>query len=184
MDIRDLQNIGWSNKPKRSKFSVDLIWCLIVGGVVSLLTLFVMANFGCSASRTIAEEANKVQNNAVAIKGDARAIKDANAIVRAKVPVTQPAVKMALATIDSKADDIDAKSGEISTSIDTVTVELTKVQDVVPVWLTTLKYGLVVILFLGILFVMWRLNLFLIIERGIQLISTGLHALLGKFMGA
>lgn len=166
------------------RFSIDLIWCLIVGGLTALFTLFVMVNFGCSASKTIAEEANKVQNNAVAIKGDAKAIKDANAVVRAKVPVTQPAVKVALATIDSKADDIDAKSGEISTSIDTVTVELTKVQDVVPVWLTTLKYGIVVVGFLAILFVMWRLNLFLIIESVIQFLSTGLHNLIGKFLGA
>lgn len=166
------------------RFSVDLIWCFIVGVLVALGTLFLMVNFGCSASRTIAEEANKIQTNSMDIKADAGAIKAANAVVRANVPTTKPVVQTALATIDSKADEITTKASDISTSVDTVTVELTKVQDVVPVWLTTLKYGIVVVGLLVCLFVMWRLNLFVMIESGIQFLSTGLHTVLGKIMGA
>lgn len=166
------------------RFSIDVIWCVLTGGLIALFTFLVLANFGCSATKVIANEANKIQVNSVAITGDAHDIKAANAVVRAKVPVTQPAVKTALATIDAKADDIAAKAGEISTSVDTVTVALTKVQDVTPVWVTTVKYGLMVALLIVVVFVMWRLNLFLLIESGIQFLITWFHTILGKFLGA
>lgn len=168
------------------KRSFDLIFCILTGGITSIVIFLVllMLAAGCSATKKIAEEVNKVRTNATEIKQDTGVIKQNTAVVRQKVGTTQPVVAQALNTIDQRADSINAKADGIVASADSVTATLPQVQDRTPYWLTVLKWFFVALVVLAVLFIGWRLYIFEFVGKAFQSFMTWGHGVLGKWMGA
>jgi hypothetical protein len=96
--------------------------------VLLLLTLVVFAN-GCSPVERIAGNTNVIRQDAQALIDHGNAIKDAEVVDRAT-------------RIDENAADIH--------------VQLTKVQDITPAWLSTLKWWGIAVAVGGIAFLVWQ----------------------------
>ena len=96
--------------------------------VLLLLTLAVFAN-GCSPVERIAGNTNVIRQDAQALIDHGNAIKDAEVVDRAT-------------RIDENAADIH--------------VQLTKVQDITPAWLSTLKWWGIAVAVAGIAFLVWQ----------------------------
>lgn len=144
-----------------------VIWTLIA--FFAGFCLFALA--GCSATKQIATAASKVTADANDIRTE---------VVGAKHELaasTQPAVVAAVTThlnkIDTDATDIQKNGAAIA-------IADSQVQDVVPYWEQILKWGLVALVVVGVIFVIWRLNGFILIENGLQVVST----FLGRIIGA
>lgn len=121
---------------------------------------------GCSATETISKLAEGIRSNATGIRADVSTarqnLKDGKL----------PEVDANLVAIDSKAQAIEKSSSEIQT-------ELTHVQDRVPYWLSTIKWVAGALVGVILLFLAWRLNLLIMLEKFIQWLVTLGAKLLG-----
>lgn len=135
-----------------------LFWVLILTLLLGLA--------GCSAKKDISQRVNNVRNAA----GDIRKqVQDANVNLDAG---NIPAAKQNLTTIDGSAAAIQQEA-------DAVQNRLPDVEDRVPYWAKLLKWGLMTVAIGGVIFVMWRFNLFLVIEKAIQGIVTWVAKIAG-----
>jgi len=96
---------------------------------VSKLWLLAMVLAGCSPVERIAGNTNVIRQDAQALIDHGNAIKDAEVVDRAT-------------RIDENAADIH--------------VQLTKVQDITPAWLSTLKWWGIAVAVAGIAFLVWQ----------------------------
>jgi len=138
-----------------------------VAVIITFIILMVVSCSGCSAAKAIAAEANKVRQNATDIRTEVVTAKDA--LQNGDVAV-----------VEESLNEIDGKAVEIQGSVDKLQEKVTQVQDRVPYWMSLLKYGFITAIFGGVLFLMWRFNLFLLAEKVgqsiINLIAKGLGA--------
>lgn len=161
------------NKKTSTKSGTETIGSAIMWTLLGYVTAFIVLMLilllcsGCSAVKKIADETNKVRQNATDIRTEVVTAKDA--LHRGD----DPAVEASLDVIDGKAVNIQA-------SADTVQKEITQVVDKVPYWMRLLKATIVFLSICGVIFLMWRFNLFLIAEKAIQ----GFVNLVAKWIGA
>ena len=131
-----------------------------------LLVLVFCVVAGCSAIKKVATAATRINTEATEIRSD---------VVLAKEALQNndlPAVGEELDSIDGHAENIQA-------AVAVMQKELTQVQDKVPYWQNMVKWVAVSAAVLGCLFLLWRVNGLLLLERGIQGVITFVAKLLG-----
>jgi hypothetical protein len=114
---------------------------------------------GCSAAKAIAKAAVEINTDATGIREE---------VVAAK----QDLKAGDIAAVDKHLDVIDGKAKHVQETIATVQKNLPGVQDTVPYWLVVLKWGIIATVILAVIFLLWRLDAFIGIEKGIQSVVT------------
>jgi hypothetical protein len=141
---------------------------LVVFYAVLIVVLLMM---GCSAATRIAGSATIAHDAATDIRTE---------VVGAKQALGNNDPE----AVDKHLDTIDGKAVEIQNAASTIHKAVTQVQDVVPWWASILKWGIIASIVGGVVFVLWRVNAFIILEKAIQVVATWIHGKIGKFLGA
>lgn len=126
----------------------------------------ILASAGCSATQQISDAASSIRKDAQHIRDEVKAAKDANAAGDKKA-------------VDDHLNNIDKDASHIVTTTDQVQKALTKVEDSVPWWATTIKWVIVAGIIALVIFLLWRFNLLLLAEKVIQKLVSGIALALG-----